>query len=86
MKPPVKRHIGKDRNALLTFVDEAAHNGYRVVIVATDVAAALGAPTSTPIMVTVSRYTPEGLAVAFDTASLSMPSCVVQSWLYEEMP
>lgn len=65
MSDPVKRHVGADRDALLAFVNEAHVNGYRQVVVAPDVAAALGAPTSTPILVTVSKYMPEGLAVAF---------------------
>lgn len=81
MKPPVKRHVGTDRDALLTFVNEAAHNGYRVVIVASDVANALGAPTSTPIMVTVSRYMPDGLAVAFDALPMEMPDLATHLFL-----
>lgn len=66
MNSPVKRHIGPDRAALLAFVEEARRNHYRHVVVAPDVAAALGAPTSTPVMVTVSQYMPAGLAVAFE--------------------
>lgn len=66
MNDPVKRHIGPDRAALLAFVEEAHQAGYRQVVVAPDVAAALGAPTSTPIMVTVSQYMPAELAVAFE--------------------
>lgn len=76
MKPPVKRHVGPDRAALLAFVEEAHHAGYRQVVVAPDVAAALGAPTSTPILVTVSQHMPAGLAVAFADDPTATPAYV----------
>lgn len=72
MISPVKRHVGPDRAALLAFAHEAHRHGYRAVVVAVDVAEAFGAPTSTPIMVTVSQYMPAGLAVAFADAPLTL--------------
>lgn len=39
--PPVYRHVGTDREAVISFVNEAAWHGYHVVYVANDIALAL---------------------------------------------
>jgi hypothetical protein len=63
MPSPVTRKI-TDRDALVEFVTEAAWNDFAAVYVAPDVAALLGAPTSTRLPVLVERFVAAGHALA----------------------
>lgn len=67
-RPGVKRHVGTDADATLAFISEAHAAGYKLVVLAPDVADALhvrfGAPFSSAITAIRSEHVPVGLAVA----------------------